>query len=98
GYEAIKNASGDMGTDFFLNMAMDIILYHHERWDGEGYPSGLRGEDIPLSARVVAIADVYDALTSKRPYKEAFDHDKSVEIMKQDEGKYDPVMLKLFLQ
>ncbi len=96
GYEALKNASGDMGTDFFLNMAMDIILYHHERWDGKGYPKGLIGEDIPLSARVITIVDVYDALTSRRPYKEAMSHDQAVLVMMQENGKFDPVLIKLF--
>jgi len=98
GYDAIKNASGDLGSDFFLNMAMDIILYHHERWDGGGYPYGLKGENIPLSARIVSIADVYDALTSKRPYKHAFSHDDAIGIMKNEEGKYDPELFNLFVK
>ncbi len=98
GYEALKRASGDLGSDFFLNMAMDIILYHHERWDGDGYPYGLKGENIPLSARVVSIADVYDALTSKRPYKEAYTHDDAIDIMKSEEGKYDPELFNLFIK
>jgi len=97
GYDALKNASGDLGSDFFLNMAMDIILYHHERWDGTGYPHGLKGENIPLGARIVSIADVYDALTSKRPYKIAFSHEEAIEIMANEEGKYDPVLITLFL-
>lgn len=98
GHDALRKASGNQGTDYFLNMAMDIILYHHERWDGKGYPVGLKGEDIPLTARVVSIADVYDALTSRRPYKEAFSHEDAIEIMKQDEGKFDPVIFNLFLK
>ena len=98
GYDALRNASGDLGSDFFLNMAMDIILYHHERWDGAGYPYGLKGEDIPLSARIVSIADVYDALTSRRPYKEAFTHDKAIEIMKTEVGKYDPELFNIFIK
>jgi len=98
GYDAIRNASVDLGSDFFLNMAMDIILYHHERWDGAGYPYGLKGEDIPLSARIVSIADVYDALTSRRPYKEAFTHEKAIDIMSKEEGKYDPELFNLFLK
>lgn len=98
GYEALRKASGDLGSDFFLNMAMDIILYHHERWDGGGYPYGLKGEEIPLSARIVSIADVYDALTSKRPYKDAFSHEDAIEIMKNETGKYDPELLNLFLK
>lgn len=98
GYDALRNASGEMGTDFFLNMAMDIILFHHERWDGKGYPKGLKGEDIPLSARVVAIVDVYDALTSKRPYKEALSHEEAVKIMSQETGKFDPALINLFMK
>lgn len=97
GYEALQAASHDLGQDSFLNMAMDITRYHHERWDGKGYPDGLAGEDIPLSARIVAIADVYDALTSRRPYKEAYIHEKSIAIMKEEEGKFDPILLKIFL-
>ena len=98
GYEALKNAAGDLGSDFFLNMAMDIILYHHERWDGAGYPYGLKGEEIPLTARIVSIADVYDALTSKRPYKSAFSHEKALDIMQHEEGKYDPELFNLFVK
>jgi len=77
-------------------MAMDIILFHHERWDGKGYPKGLKGEDIPLSARVITVVDVYDALTSRRPYKEAVSHDEAISIMKQEDGKFDPVLINLF--
>lgn len=98
GYEALKNASADQGTDYFLSMAMDIILYHHERWDGGGYPMGLKGEDIPLTARIVSIVDVYDALTSRRPYKEAFSHRKAIDIMKGEIGKFDPVLFNLFIE
>jgi response regulator RpfG family c-di-GMP phosphodiesterase len=98
GYEALKNASVDLGSDFFLNMAMDIILYHHERWDGAGYPYGLKCEEIPLTARIVSIADVYDALTSKRPYKSAYTHEKAIEIMQHEDGKYDPELFNLFVK
>lgn len=97
GYEALKSASRDLGTDLFLNMAMDVTLYHHERWDGKGYPRGLKGEEIPLSARIVSIADIYDALNSKRPYKEAFTHEKAVEIMKEESYRFDPDLFKIFL-
>jgi len=98
GYEALKKASADQGADYFLNMAMDIILYHHERWDGEGYPHRLKGEDIPHTARIVSIVDVYDALTSRRSYKEAYCHDEAVEIMKGETGKFDPVLFNLFIR
>lgn len=96
GYDALRKASGDLGSDFFLNMAMDIILFHHERWDGGGYPYGLKGEEIPLSARIVSIADVYDALTSKRPYKDAYTHEEAIDIMKSESKKYDPELFNLF--
>lgn len=98
GFDALKNASADQGTDYFLSMAMDIILYHHERWDGNGYPEGLKGENIPLTARIVSICDVYDALTSRRPYKEAYPHDKAIDIMKGEVGKFDPVLFNLFIK
>ncbi|NIU02105.1 MAG: HD domain-containing protein, partial [Nitrosopumilaceae archaeon] len=59
----------------FLNMGIDITYCHHERWDGNGYPRGLKGNEIPLSAKIVAIADVYDALTTDRVYKKAYSHE-----------------------
>jgi response regulator RpfG family c-di-GMP phosphodiesterase len=98
GYEALKTASKDLGEDSFLKMALDITLYHHERWDGSGYPFGLRGTDIPLSARIVAIADVYDALTTSRPYKNAFTHEESIDVMKKESNKFDPTLLKIFME
>jgi len=97
GYQALRSASRDLGDDSFLNMAMDVILYHHERWDGDGYPHGLKEMEIPLAARIVAIADVYDALTSKRPYKEAFSHKKAIEIMVSESFRFDPELFKLFI-
>lgn len=96
GYESLKMASKDLGEDSFLNMAMDITLFHHERWDAKGYPYGLEGEEIPLSARIVAIADIYDALTSKRPYKEAYSSDKSFDIMKKEYYRFDPEIFEIF--
>lgn len=98
GYKSLKRASEEMGRDSFLNMAMDVTLYHHERWDGSGYPHGLSGDEIPISARIVTIADVYDALTTVRPYKAAFDHQKAVAIMKEEANGYDPKLFELFLQ
>ena len=74
-----------------------IVQSHHERWDGRGYPDGLVGEDIPLTARVLCIADVYDALTSKRSYKQAFSHDDAMEIMRGDVGtQFDPTLFGAF--
>lgn len=97
GYEALKSATKDLGEDSFLKMALDITLYHHERWDGSGYPFGLKGTEIPLSARIVAIADVYDALTTARPYKKAFSHQESLEILMKETYKFDPELLKIFM-
>ncbi|HET7186509.1 MAG TPA: HD domain-containing phosphohydrolase [Gemmatimonadaceae bacterium] len=76
-----------------------IVESHHERWDGRGYPHGLAGEEIPLTARVLCVADVYDALTSVRSYKCAFTHDEAMEIMRQDVGKqFDPVLYDAFAE
>jgi putative two-component system response regulator len=83
----------------FLRMARDIALTHHERWDGSGYPNQLKGEQIPLCGRVVALADVYDALTSKRVYKDAFSHDIARAIIVQDNGThFDPQIVEAFLE
>jgi len=72
----------------FLQMARDIALTHHERWDGTGYPNGLAGQAIPMCGRVVALADVYDALTSKRVYKDAFSHSIAAAIIRKDSGSH----------
>jgi len=98
GFNSLRSASKDLGEDTFLNMAMDITLYHHERWDGLGYPYGLKGDEIPLSSRIVAISDVYDALTSKRPYKAPYEHEMAVEIMKDEQSHFDPLLFKIFLE
>lgn len=74
----------------YLQMGEQIALAHHERWDGSGYPLGLKGDAIPLPARIMQLADVYDALRSKRPYKEAFDHAKSLEIITKGDDRTDP--------
>lgn len=97
GYNALNDASKTLGDNSFLDMAKDIALYHHERWDGLGYPEGRHGESIPIVARIVTIGDVYDALTSKRPYKEAIPHEETVEIMRQEAFRFDPRIFKLFL-
>ena len=81
----------------FLKMALDITLKHHERWDGTGYPFQLQGEDIPLSARIVAVADVYDALTTKRVYKPAFTHETAADIIYKSRGThFDPDLVDAF--
>ncbi|SFI29884.1 HD domain-containing phosphohydrolase [Planctomicrobium piriforme] len=82
----------------YLQMAMDIALTHHERWDGGGYPHGLKGTEIPLCGRITAIADVYDALTSNRVYKEAYSHEVAREIIERDRGThFDPQLVDAFL-
>jgi putative two-component system response regulator len=81
-----------------LNLAQDIALYHHEKWNGSGYPQGLREEAIPLCARIVAVCDVYDALVSDRVYRPALPEDKALAIMKEGRGNhFDPRILDLFL-
>lgn len=82
-----------------LDMAADIALYHHERWDGSGYPVGLAGMDIPEAARIVAIADVYDALANDRVYRPAFPEEKVIALMREGRGShFDPDIFDLFLQ
>ncbi|MBN2706023.1 MAG: response regulator [Deltaproteobacteria bacterium] len=86
-------------TSTYMVMGTEIALSHHEKWDGSGYPSGLAGEAIPLTGRIAAVADVFDALTSRRPYKEAFSIEKSIKIMQEGRGShFDPRILDVFLQ
>lgn len=83
----------------FLRMGMEIAYSHHERWDGSGYPHGLAGDHIPLAARIVALADAYDTITSRRPYKLAFDHEEAVRRIVRDRGThFDPVLVDVFLR
>lgn len=81
----------------FLEMAIDIARYHHEKWNGTGYPEGLSGNAIPLAARIMSVVDVYDALVSERCYKAAYSHEKSMEIMNEESGKsFDPDIIEIF--
>jgi len=83
----------------FLEYAKTLAYCHHEKWDGSGYPDRLKGEEIPLQARMMAIADVYDALISERPYKKAFSHEESVQIIAEGRGsQFDPDLTDLFLE
>jgi diguanylate cyclase (GGDEF)-like protein/PAS domain S-box-containing protein len=83
----------------FLHPIIPILLYHHERWDGKGYPNSLKGADIPIGARIVAIADVYQALISERCYRKAYTQDKAIEIIKEGSGKlFDPEIVDAFLR
>jgi len=80
-------------------MATQIATFHHEKWDGNGYPYGISKTDIPLPARIVSIADVYDALRMKRSYKKSFTHEKAIDIITKDAGShFDPDLVKIFLQ
>lgn len=98
GGDTLRAADIEAGQDSFLAMGRDIAYYHHERWDGTGYPFGLEKEEIALPARIVALADVYDALSSRRPYKEAFSHEKSKGIIVEGRGKqFDARIVDAFL-
>lgn len=98
GAETLQQVVNQFPKNPFLTMVHDIVRSHHEKWDGTGYPDGLSGDAIPLSARIMAIADVYDALTSKRPYKEPFPHDRSREIIREGAGThFDPALVQAFL-
>jgi putative two-component system response regulator len=82
-----------------LALARNIALTHHEKWDGSGYPRGLAGEAIPLEGRIVAIADVFDALTSKRPYKEAWSEEEALDFLREQKGRhFDPALVDLFIR
>ncbi len=98
GAEVLANAAESLDFQSFFEMGIQIVLHHHENWDGSGYPKGLSGENIPLSARIMALADVYDALRTERTYKAAFSHDKAVQIITEDSGKkFDPEIIDAFL-
>ncbi|MDD5427984.1 MAG: diguanylate cyclase [Candidatus Omnitrophica bacterium] len=82
----------------FMHDIIPLILYHHERWDGKGYPAGLKGEEIPVGARIIAVADVYQALTSNRPYRKAFPKKEALKIIKKGAGtQFDPTIVNIFL-
>lgn len=98
GADTLESALAKYPQAPFLTIARDIALSHHERWDGTGYPHGLRGEEIPLAARIVAVADVYDALTSRRVYKNAYSHETARDIIVADSEKhFDPNVVTAFL-
>ena len=98
GAEALGRAIGNVVSAGFLEMAVDIAQYHHERFDGTGYPEGLKGNQIPLAARIVALADVYDALTSSRVYKPAFRPKIAYVMICQERGRhFDPVIVDAFI-
>jgi len=99
GGDALTEVASKVKTRSFLTLAKDIAYYHHERWDGTGYPYGKSGKDIPLSARIVSLADVYDALISVRPYKKAFTHEDAVKIILEGRGRqFDPNIVDAFIR
>ncbi|MDR2349074.1 MAG: response regulator [Deltaproteobacteria bacterium] len=98
GADAIDRISSKTSDNGFLRMAKSIALTHHEKWDGSGYPYGLKGNEIPIEGRLMAIADVYDALISDRPYKKAMSTSEARELMRQGSGKhFDPRLIEVFL-
>ena len=99
GMEAIAVQEKKLGTDSFLHLSREMAATHQEKWDGTGYPGGLKGEEIPVSGRLMAVADVYDALISKRVYKPSFPHKKAVKIIREGKGNhFDPDMVEAFLE
>ena len=98
GREIISQAIALVPNSGYLKEARNLAAYHHEKWDGTGYPTGIGGEEIPLSARVMAVADVFDALVSNRSYKKGFTHEKAMSIITEGAGKqFDPVIVEAFV-
>lgn len=97
GANALEKAAISLGDESFIECAKEIAYFHHEKWDGSGYPQGIAGTDIPLPGRIMAIADVYDALISKRVYKPPFTHEKAVSIILEEKGKqFEPALVDAF--
>src|SRR4030042_3083648 len=95
----LKKAEIKLTFQSFFKIALQITQSHHEKWDGTGYPDKLKGNNIPISARIMAIADVYDALRSERPYKNEITHEKTVEIILNEKGKhFDPLIVEAFMK
>ena len=98
GKDVIERAKSLSPDSDYLDEALNLALYHHEKWDGTGYPSGLKGEEIPLSARIMAVSDVFDALLSTRSYKKPFTFEQAMDIIKEGSGtSFDPAIVKLFV-
>lgn len=99
GRDALRSAAKVLGGSSYISLAQEIAYTHHEKWDGSGYPEGLSGRGIPLAGRLMAVADVYDALISPRVYKKAFSHDKARDIILNGQGRhFDPHLVDAFLQ
>ncbi len=98
GGRVVREVLGGVTDEDYVAMASDIATYHHERWDGKGYPTGLAGESIPLSARIMAVADVFDALVSERCYKKPLPKEKAFELIRQEAGThFDPRLAEVFV-
>ena len=98
GKDIIERAIELSGESGYLNEALNLATYHHEKWDGSGYPTGLKGEEIPLSARIMAVSDVFDALLSIRSYKQPFSFEKAMSIIEEGIGThFDPQIAKVFV-
>lgn len=103
GYKTLETAEQKLGKGSFISVAKEMAYTHHEKWNGRGYPNGLKGDDIPISGRIMALADVYDALISKRVYKEPFSHEKAFEIIMNGDGRtgkddFDPDVTAAFAE
>ncbi len=99
GRDVIAETQKKLGNKAFLRLAYEIAYTHHEKWDGSGYPQGLRGEEIPLSGRLMAVADMYEALTTRRVYKPAHSHEEAVRIMSTEERhSFDPDIMEVFME
>lgn len=99
GAKILENTIKGLESDTYYQIAHDMVLYHHEKYDGSGYPTGISGENIPLTARIMAVADVYDALRSKRHYKDGFSKEKSMAIMEESKGThFDADIVTIFLE
>ena len=98
GAQILKRSLERIGREPFLEMAYQVARWHHDRWDGQGYPDGLMGDAIPVAARIMSVADVYDALISARPYKAPMPHEEAVSIIIEDSGtRFDPDVVEAFL-
>lgn len=98
GGRIIKETFGNLKNDLYMEIAYQVATYHHEKWDGTGYPAGLKGEEIPLSARIMTIADVFDAISEERCYREALSMDTCFEIIEEGKGTaFEPLLVDVFL-
>lgn len=99
GYDILEETYGDTEKDHFIQVASEVIRSHHENWNGTGYPDGLKGEEIPLSARIIRIVDSFDSMLRERAYRPAYSREETLEIMKSETGiKFDPFLMEVFFK